>query len=81
MMAALCTWCGTEHEAGAGGFCSDDCRRDFHTACQLWGEGAYGAGQVTVWQLRIFTTRSIVSLMPDSGLRFIIHRHSPALNL
>ena len=50
-MAILCTWCGTEHEAGAGNFCSDDCHQKFSTACQLWGEGAYGAGEVSIWQL------------------------------
>ena len=29
----------------------EDCRRDFHSACQLWGEGAYGVGNVSIWQL------------------------------
>ena len=49
-MAGLCTWCGTDQETGAEGFCSKSCRRDFQTACQLWGEGAE---TVPIWQLRI----------------------------
>ncbi len=53
-MAALCTWCGTNHETGAGGFCSEDCRHDFQTACQLWGEGAE---TVEIWQLRVCLAR------------------------
>ncbi len=51
-MDKLCTWCGTEHEAGVEGFCSEDCRRNFHSACQLWGEAAYGAGEASIWQLQ-----------------------------
>ncbi len=54
-MATLCTWCGTNRECGAEGFCSEDCRRDFKTACQLWGEGAE---TVPIWQLRICLARS-----------------------
>ena len=50
--AALCVWCGTEHEAGVNGFCSEDCRQNFHTACRIWGEEQYGAGEVSVFQLR-----------------------------
>ena len=53
-MGTFCRWCSVE---SAEEFCSEDCRRDFHTACQLWGEGAYGAGEVTVWQLRICLAR------------------------
>ncbi len=55
-MAALCTWCGTNHETGAEGFCSESCRRDFQTACQLWGEGAE---TVEIWQLRICLARCV----------------------
>ncbi len=54
VMGAPCTWCGTEHEAEVEGFCSEDCRSVFHTACQLWGEGQYGAGEVSIFQLRSF---------------------------
>ena len=52
MMVILCTWCGTEHEAGADGFCSDDCHQNFNVACQLWGKASFGAGEVTIFQLR-----------------------------
>ncbi len=48
-MVAVCRWCGA---GTTEKFCSEDCRRDFHSACQLWGEGAYGAGNVSIWQLR-----------------------------
>ena len=51
-MIIPCKWCGTEHEAGAGGFCSDACHQNFNTACQLWGEEAYGTGEVSIWQLQ-----------------------------
>ncbi len=53
-MAARCTWCGIDHKTGAEGFCSKTCRRDFGTACQLWGEGAE---TVPIWQLRICLAR------------------------
>ena len=53
-MAGLCTWCGTDQETGAEGFCSEACRSDFQTACQLWGEGAEA---VPIWQLRISLAR------------------------
>ncbi len=53
-MAARCIWCGTDHETGLEGFCSEVCRRDFRTACQLWGEGAEA---VPIWQLRINLAR------------------------
>ncbi len=53
-----CLWCGTEFEPQGTGrsvkkFCSKSCRRDFHTACRIWGEEQYGAGEVTIFQLRI----------------------------
>ncbi len=54
-MAALCTWCGTDHKTGVEGFCSKTCRRDFRTACQLWGKGAE---TVSIWQLQICLGRS-----------------------
>ena len=63
-MATLCIWCGTEHEAGVEGFCSEDCRRNFHNACQLWGEGAYGAGEVSIWQLHICLDRRVRRTQP-----------------
>ena len=55
-MSRLCTWCGTEFELQGTGcsvkkFCSDNCRRDFHTACRIWGEEQYGCGEVSIWQL------------------------------
>ena len=53
-MGTFCRWCSVE---SAEEFCSEACRRDFRTACQLWGEGAYGAGEVTVWRLRICLAR------------------------
>ncbi len=51
-MAVLCTWCRTEHEAGADGFCSDGCHQKFSTACQLWAEEQYGCGELSIFQLR-----------------------------
>ena len=56
-MIISCRWCETEHEAGADAFCSDDCHQNFNIACQLWGEEAYGAGEVSVWQLHICLAR------------------------
>ncbi len=55
-MSVLCTWCGTEFETQGTGrgvkkFCSESCRRDFHTACRIWGEEQYGCGEVSIWQL------------------------------
>ena len=49
--AALCTWCGTEHEAEVDDFCSGDCRQNFDAACLLWGKEQYGCGEVSIWQL------------------------------
>ena len=56
-MSQLCTWCGTEFEPQGTGrsvkkFCSESCRRDFHTACRIWGEEEYGCGEVSIFQLR-----------------------------
>ena len=56
-MSRLCTWCGTEFEPQGTGrsvkkFCSESCRRDFHTACRIWGEEQYGCGEVSIFQLR-----------------------------
>ena len=56
-MSQLCTWCGTEFEPQGTGrsvkkFCSENCRRDFHTACRIWGEETFGAEEVTIFQLR-----------------------------
>ena len=56
-MTRLCTWCTAAYEPQGTGrsvkkFCSKSCRRDFHTACRIWGEEAFGAGEVTVFQLR-----------------------------
>ena len=53
----MCTWCGTEFEPQGTGrsvkkFCSESCRRDFHTACRIWGEEEYGCGEVSIFQLR-----------------------------
>ena len=57
MMGQFCTWCGTTFEPEVTGrsvkrFCSKDCRQKFHAACRIWGEEAYGTGEVTVWQLQ-----------------------------
>ena len=56
-MSRLCAWCGTEFEPQGTGrsvkkFCSESCRRDFHTACRIWGEEQYGCGEVSIFQLR-----------------------------
>ena len=56
-MSRLCTWCGTEFEPQGTGrsvkkFCSKLCRRDFHTACRVWGEEEHGCGEVSIFQLR-----------------------------
>ena len=56
-MSQPCTWCGSTFEPQATGrsvkkFCSESCRRDFHTACRIWGEEQYGCGEVSIFQLR-----------------------------
>ncbi len=56
-MSQLCTWCGSAFEPQVTGrsvkrFCSTDCRQDFHAACRIWGKEAFGAGEVSVLQLR-----------------------------
>ena len=56
-MSQSCTWCQTEFEPQGTGrnvkkFCSGICRRNFHTACRIWGEEAFGTGEVSVFQLR-----------------------------
>ena len=56
-MSQPCIWCGTEFEPQGTGrsvkkFCSQSCRRDFHTACRIWGEEEYGCGEVSIFQLR-----------------------------
>ena len=49
----ICTWCGTECEpCDSGGFCREDCRRDFNTACRLWGAHEYEAERVSIFELR-----------------------------
>ena len=47
-MGMVCTWCGVET---AEKFCSEDCRENFDTACRIWGEEAFGSGEVSIWQL------------------------------
>ena len=61
-MSQPCKWCGTDFEPQGTGrsvkkFCSATCRRDFHTACRIWGEEQYGCGQVTIFQLRTCLSR------------------------
>ncbi len=56
-MIQPCSWCGTEFEPQMTGrsvkkFCSKDCRQNFHAACRIWGEEAYGTGEVSIFQLR-----------------------------
>ncbi len=56
-MSQSCPWCGTEFESQTTGrsvkrFCSTDCRQNFHVACRIWGEEAYGTGEVSAFQLR-----------------------------
>ncbi len=56
-MSRLCIWCETEFEPQGTGrsakkFCSQSCRRDFHTACRIWGEEQYGCGELSIFQLR-----------------------------
>ncbi len=56
-MNRLCTWCGTDFATRGTGrsvkkFCSESCRRDFHTACRIWGEEQYGCGELSIFQLR-----------------------------
>lgn len=55
-MGVVCRWCDVKTTEG---FCSADCRQNFNTVCQLWGEGAYGAGKVSIFQLRICLGRSL----------------------
>lgn len=63
-MMGPCTWCGVET---AEKFCSEACRRDFDSACQLWGEGAYGAGEVSIWQLHTCLRRRARRAQSDSA--------------
>ena len=56
-MTRSCTWCTAAYEPQGAGrslkkVCSESCRRDFHTACRIWGEEAFGTGEVSVFQLR-----------------------------
>ena len=56
-MSQPCTWCAGEFEPQVTGrsakkFCSESCRRDFHTACRIWGEEQYGCGELSIFQLR-----------------------------
>jgi len=72
--AAKCLWCGTEFEPQGTGrsvkkFCSESCRRDFHTACRIWGEEAFGAGEVTVFQLRTCLGRRARRYLASEGPR------------
>ncbi len=60
----ICTWCGTDFEPRAVGgsvrrFCSKNCRHDFHSACRVWGEEAYGIGEVSIFQLRTCLGRRV----------------------
>ena len=71
-MSALCTWCGTEFEPQGTGrsvkkFCSESCRRDFHTACRIWGEEAFGTGAVSVFQLRTCLGRRARRYLASEG--------------
>ena len=47
-MGMVCTWCGTEHEAGVEGFCSEDCRQNFNAACRIWAAAEYEAERVSI---------------------------------
>ena len=56
-MSQPCTWCGSTFEPQVTGrsvkkFCSKDCRQNFHAACRIWGEEAFGTGEVSIWQLQ-----------------------------
>ena len=56
-MSRLCTSCGNPYEprSNCGSeqqFCSKDCRQNFHAACRIWGQEAYGTGEVSIFQLR-----------------------------
>jgi len=69
---ALCTWCGSTFEPQVTGrsvkkFCSQSCRRDFHTACRIWGEEAFGTGEVTTFQLRTCLARRARRTQRDSA--------------
>ena len=67
-MATLCIWCGTEHEAGVEGFCSEDCRRDFNTACRIWAAAEYEAERVSIFDLRTaFYERAHSAILPQKA--------------
>lgn len=51
-MSQPCTWCGTEHNAEEDGFCSENCRRDFHIVCRIYGEEQYGCGELSIFRLK-----------------------------
>ena len=56
-MGHFCTWCGSTFEPQVTGrsvkkFCSTDCRQNFHAACRIRGEEAFGAGEVSIFQLQ-----------------------------
>ena len=73
-MTRLCTWCTAAYEPRANGgkpqrFCSESCRRDFHTACRIWGEEVFGAGEVTVFQLRTCLGRRARRYLASEGIQ------------
>ncbi len=63
-MSQLCTWCQTAYEPQETGrnvkkFCAESCRRDFHTACRMWGEEQYGCGELSIFQLKTCLGRRV----------------------
>ncbi len=68
----LCTWCGSTFEPQVTGrsvkrFCSKDCRQSFHAACRIWGEEAFGAGEVSIFQLQTCLARRARRTQRDSA--------------
>ncbi len=68
----LCTWCGSTFEPQVNGrsvkrFCSNGCRQSFHAACRIWGEEAYGTGEVSIFQLQTCLGRRARRAQRDSA--------------
>ncbi len=69
-MSQLCTWCGSQYESRSNGgrpqrFCAAPCRRDFETACRIWGAQEYEAERLSIFTLRTALYQRARSLQRD----------------
>ncbi len=56
-MSTMCVWCDKLYERRVNGgqrqkFCSEPCRKGFHTACRKWAEAEVWAGNLSVTTLK-----------------------------